>query len=143
MMPGQGFDFEDVMALKGAIERLTRENERLQRDNAEFSGVVETNGRLTRERDKARAALRHVRAIITDGALTGFNCLDGDWAERLYASQALTHAAVREQSARVSYGEPVTPEQIASIEKMVAPEFAADGWQDVESEQSASTKQEG
>ncbi len=40
------------------------------------------------------AALHHVRSIIKDGAMTGFNCLDGDWAERLFASQAVTHAAV-------------------------------------------------
>jgi hypothetical protein len=41
------------------------------------------------------AALIMVRKIISDAALTGFNCHDGEWAERLFASQALTHDTVR------------------------------------------------
>lgn len=42
-----------------------------------------------------REALEHVRAIIVEAAMTGFNYADGDWAERLYASQAITHAALK------------------------------------------------
>jgi hypothetical protein len=53
--------------------------------------------RLTRERDALRAAVLHVREIIKDGATTGFNCLDGDWADRLFASQAITYAALRNE----------------------------------------------
>lgn len=41
------------------------------------------------------AALELVRSIIVDGAAVGFNPLDGDWAERLYRSQAATAAAVK------------------------------------------------
>lgn len=41
------------------------------------------------------AALKNVRQIISDGALTGFNCHDGDWAERLFASQAQSSAAIK------------------------------------------------
>ncbi|MES2030895.1 MAG: hypothetical protein V4477_17070 [Pseudomonadota bacterium] len=41
------------------------------------------------------AALKNVRAIISEGALTGFNCHDGDWAERLFASQQMTSAAIK------------------------------------------------
>jgi hypothetical protein len=41
------------------------------------------------------AALLNVRKIISEGALTGFNPLDGDWAERLYASQHVTSSAIR------------------------------------------------
>lgn len=44
---------------------------------------------------EAKTALELVRAIIVEAALTGFNCHTGDWAERLYASQADTHAAVK------------------------------------------------
>lgn len=44
--------------------------------------------------DELVAALRLVRGIIVEAAMTGFNCHDGDWAERLYASQAVTHAAL-------------------------------------------------
>lgn len=40
-------------------------------------------------------ALIKVRAIIVDAAMTGFNCHEGDWAERLFASQADSAAAVR------------------------------------------------
>lgn len=36
------------------------------------------------------AGLRLVRGLIVEGAATGFNPLDGDWAERLYASQGIT-----------------------------------------------------
>jgi len=41
------------------------------------------------------AALHHVRKIIVEAAETGFNCHDGDWAERLFASQSITFDAVR------------------------------------------------
>lgn len=44
--------------------------------------------------DDMRKALEFVREIIKDGAMTGFNCHDGDWAERLFASQAATYAAL-------------------------------------------------
>ena len=36
------------------------------------------------------AAIKLVRQIICDGAESGFNPLSGDWAERLYQSQAVT-----------------------------------------------------
>ncbi len=39
-------------------------------------------------------ALENVRAIISEGAMTGFNYKDGDWAERLFASQQMTSAAL-------------------------------------------------
>jgi hypothetical protein len=41
------------------------------------------------------SALEGVRKIISEGAMTGFNCHDGDWAERLFASQATTSAALK------------------------------------------------
>jgi len=39
-------------------------------------------------------ALENVRRIIAEGALTGFNYKDGDWAERLFESQQVTSAAL-------------------------------------------------
>ena len=33
------------------------------------------------------AALRRTNKIVAEGAATGFNCHDGDWAERLFANQ--------------------------------------------------------
>lgn len=40
-------------------------------------------------------ALIEVRILITEGALTGFNPKDGDWAERLYKSQGDTARALK------------------------------------------------
>jgi hypothetical protein len=44
--------------------------------------------------DDLVAALENVRAIIAEGAMTGFIYKDGDWAERLFASQQITSAAL-------------------------------------------------
>ncbi len=40
-------------------------------------------------------ALLAVNKLIAEAALTGFNCHDGDWADRLYQSQQDTSAALR------------------------------------------------
>lgn len=40
-------------------------------------------------------ALQLIRSIIADAAPTGFNPLEGDWAERLYLSQSVSADAVR------------------------------------------------
>lgn len=40
------------------------------------------------------AAVEHVRSIISEASATGFNCHDGDWAERLFASQGWTCKAL-------------------------------------------------
>lgn len=52
-----------------------------------------------RERDelaervkKLEGGLEMVREIIKDGAMVGFNCHEGDWAERLFSSQGTTRA---------------------------------------------------
>lgn len=44
---------------------------------------------------EALAALDFVRGIIAEGAMTGFNCHSGDWAERLFASQAVSSRVVK------------------------------------------------
>lgn len=41
------------------------------------------------------AALQNVQKLIAEAAMTGFNCNDGDWAERLFFSQQMTSAAIR------------------------------------------------
>jgi hypothetical protein len=41
-------------------------------------------------------ALTVTRAIVVDGAMTGFNCHDGDWAERLYTNNGAITAAIKE-----------------------------------------------
>ena len=75
-----------AVEIQSLRDRLTR----LRSENAE----------LVAERDQLRVAVTLVREIIKDGAMTGFNCHDGDWAERLFASQAVTHRAL----SRVSGG---------------------------------------
>lgn len=45
--------------------------------------------------DAMLAALKQVRALVCEGATTGFNPLDGDWAERLYANNANLTRAIR------------------------------------------------
>lgn len=39
-------------------------------------------------------ALLNVRKLISEAAITGFNCHDGDWADRLFASQQKTSNAI-------------------------------------------------
>jgi hypothetical protein len=39
-------------------------------------------------------ALHNVRKLISEAAMTGFNCKDGDWADRLFFSQQMTSAAI-------------------------------------------------
>lgn len=69
---------------------------RLDRTAAQacVSGADEIT-KLRADEVELRAALTHVREIIKEGALTGFNCHDGDWAERLFASQGVTFNALR------------------------------------------------
>ena len=55
----------------------------------------EANARLIAAAPDMLAALRNVQKIISEAALTGFNWKDGDWAERLFASQQVTSAAIR------------------------------------------------
>lgn len=40
------------------------------------------------------AAIAKVRAIVAAGAPSGFQPLEGDWADRLFSSQADTYAAL-------------------------------------------------
>lgn len=46
------------------------------------------------EAERLRTALKLVRGIIVDAAMTGFNCHDGDWAQRLFESQGTTARAL-------------------------------------------------
>lgn len=41
-----------------------------------------------------RGVLELVRSIISEGATVGFNYANGDWAERLFKSQGVTHKAL-------------------------------------------------
>lgn len=52
------------------------------------------DARLIAAAPELLAALILVRTLIVDAAATGFNCHDGDWAERLFASQQVSFDAV-------------------------------------------------
>lgn len=69
----------------------------LDAPDADCVEAADALSRQAAEIEQMRAALVHVREIIKDGAMTGFNWQDGDWAERLFASQAVTHAALAPQ----------------------------------------------
>jgi hypothetical protein len=58
-----------------------------------------------RPEDALLAALLNVQKIISEAALTGFNCKDGDWADRLFFSQQKTSAAI----ARATNSAPGSP----------------------------------
>lgn len=57
-------------------------------------GTMEQVVAILNNHDALVKALENVRSIIADGAMTGFNYKDGDWAERLFASQQVTSQAL-------------------------------------------------
>lgn len=63
-------------------------------EGTHYGEMFRANATLIAASPDLLAALKHVRAIISEAAMTGFNWRDGDWADRLFASQAMTHAAV-------------------------------------------------
>lgn len=48
------------------------------------------------------AALKIVNTLIAEASMTGFNCHDGDWAERLFHSQQATSKAIAKAEGRQS-----------------------------------------
>ena len=60
----------------------------------EGTDTMLANARLIAAAPEILAALLDVRALISEAAQTGFNWKDGDWTERLYASQQVTSAAI-------------------------------------------------
>lgn len=56
--------------------------------------------------------IKLMRSIISDAAMVGFDYKQGDWAERLYASQAVTKAALDEVAKESS-----KPVEVAIIPK--------------------------
>jgi hypothetical protein len=39
--------------------------------------------------------IRTTRALVAEAAMTGFNCKEGDWVERLFANQAKLSDVIR------------------------------------------------
>lgn len=51
------------------------------------------------ETKRLRELLENTRSIVCDGALTGFNCHEGDWAIRLYRNNGDISEALRDREA--------------------------------------------
>lgn len=45
--------------------------------------------------ERMEAALKQIHGLVCEAAMVGFNCADGDWAERMFLSQADSIAAIR------------------------------------------------
>jgi hypothetical protein len=64
-------------------------------DEAAVAEVIDrANAHLIAAAPEMYEALASVQKLIAEGAKTGFNPLDGDWAERLFVSQQKTSAAL-------------------------------------------------
>lgn len=102
--PSVADDTEDMAAvgrsLMDSIDTLVKGDPRFKhwapaQDPAEI--VFDVVNMLDESNDhviRLQAALLLVRGIIKDGAMVGFNPLEGDWAERLFASQGTTKNAL-------------------------------------------------
>jgi hypothetical protein len=88
-----GGDICDCYTMSNLAERSVR-NGGDSKPILFFHEMADPNARLMAAAPELLAAILLVREIIKDASATGFNCRDGDWAERLYASQAQTFAAV-------------------------------------------------
>jgi hypothetical protein len=92
------YDFQK-RKLKGTFEEIEqivhfmRHVSPMKRDNITGPTPIAPND-LDKVASQMLAALNVVRDIIMDGAQVGFVPTEGDWAERLFASQAITKAAV-------------------------------------------------
>lgn len=100
-----------VRQAKAEIEKLsalwiaeTRENEKLRADLASIRSVYDFAA-LEAKITELRAAVLATRALVSEAALTGFNCKDGDWAERLFANQAALTDTIKPRALEQKAGE--------------------------------------
>lgn len=76
------------------LDRLSAEIPLSKNQLAIAHGGTVANARLIAAAPDMLDALRGVRKLIAEAAMTGFNCHDGDWAERLFYSQQQTSRAI-------------------------------------------------
>lgn len=96
---GETLEIELIVAMRNALPRLLDEIERLA---AALTASRAEGERLAEDCARKEAAILLVRSIITDGAIVGFNPLDGDWADRLFASQHNTREALSPEGRKAS-----------------------------------------
>jgi hypothetical protein len=65
----------------------------------------EANARLIAAAPDMLEALLEVRNLVREASATGFNCHDGDWAERLFYNQAKVSEAIRKAEGRALIAE--------------------------------------
>lgn len=63
---------------------------------------MRANGRLIKAAPELLEALRAVNRIVAAGAQRGFNCHDGDWAQKLFQSQQATFQAIAKATGKES-----------------------------------------
>jgi len=68
---------------------------------------ADANARLISAAPEMFEALLTVNKLIAEAASTGFNCHDGDWAERLFRSQQATSEALRKAVGRILHSDSV------------------------------------
>lgn len=66
------------------------------------AAIQDANARLIAAAPDMLEALRNVQQIIAAAAMVGFNCHDGDWADRLFLSQQKTSAAIKKATSEHS-----------------------------------------
>lgn len=88
----------ELASLRAQLASMSRELSDTKSSVSRLSEAAET---AFRDRDYystklviAEEALKHVRGIIVEAAMVGFNYKEGDWADRLFASQHMTKAAL-------------------------------------------------
>ncbi len=86
------------------LDRADAHDRMAMGNGAQYLGFYSTwDAQLMRaasaEIEGLRAALRAVQKLISEAAMTGFNCHDGDWAERLFHSQQATSRALQPKPA--------------------------------------------
>lgn len=74
------------------IGRLRAQIEILRVDVQKWTDAYQLTAALV---EQSLTALVNVNKIVSEAAMTGFNCKDGDWPERLFESQRLTSAAIK------------------------------------------------
>ncbi len=81
------YDDDTAMPYVGVKTAVIDAADEITRLRSSVSDMRESAARMVE-------AIKHVREIIKDAAMTGFNCHEGDWAERLFASEGLTFDAL-------------------------------------------------